>query len=170
LNDFLSLELLETGRVDPILSEFDVVKFATDITDDMQSLAKRGQQISYRHFGNDRFVTLNPSLLKNCIINLISNAIKYSGTDSLISFSTRITAGKLTIIISDNGIGIPEEDQKYLFQAFFRARNTENIPGTGLGLNIVTRYTALMNGKIRFKSQFGLGTAFTITFPVKVKQ
>ena len=170
LNDFLSLELLETGRVDPILSEFDVVKFATDITDDMQSLAKRGQQISYAHFGNDRSVTLNPSLLKNCIINLISNAIKYSGTDSLISFSTRITAGKLTIIISDNGIGIPEEDQKYLFEAFFRARNTENIPGTGLGLNIVTRYTALMNGKIRFKSQLGSGTAFTITFPVKVKQ
>jgi signal transduction histidine kinase len=167
LNDFLSLELLETGRIDPILSEFDLVKFATEITDDMQSLAKRGQQISYRHFGKGRVVTLNPSLLKNSIINLISNAIKYSGTDSLIGFSTRITSSKLTIIISDNGIGIPEEDQKHLFEAFFRAYNTGNIPGTGLGLNIVTRYTALMNGKIRFKSQLNAGTAFTLTFPVR---
>lgn len=167
LNDFLSLELLETGRIDPILSEFDMVKFATDITDDMQSLAKTGQQISYRHFGKGRCVTLNPSLLKNCIINLISNAIKYSGNDSLISFSTRITSSLLTIVIRDNGIGIPREDQKHLFEAFFRAHNTGNIPGTGLGLNIVTRYTALLNGKIRFKSRLNAGTAFTITFPVR---
>jgi len=169
LNDFLSLELLETGRIDPILSEFDLVEFATDITDDMQSLAKTGQQISYHHSGKVRAATLNPSLLKNCIINLISNAIKYSGEDSLIGFSTRITGSKLTIVINDNGIGIPKEDQKHLFEAFFRAHNTGNIPGTGLGLNIVTRYTALMNGKIRFKSELGLGTAFTITFPVKIK-
>lgn len=168
LNDFLSLELLESGRIDPILGDFDLVKFATDITEDMQSLAKKGQQISYRHVGKDRVVTLNPSLLKNSIINLISNAIKYSGTDSLIGFSTRITASRLTIIIRDNGIGIPKDDQKHLFEAFFRAHNTGNIPGTGLGLNIVTRYTSLMNGKIRFKSKLGSGTVFTITFPVKI--
>ena len=167
LNDFLSLELLETGRINPILSEFDLVKFAAEVADDMQSLTKKEQQISYRHYGRGRLVTLNPSLLKNCIINLISNAIKYSGPKSLIEFCTRITSSYLTIIISDNGIGIPKEDQKHLFEAFFRAHNTGNIPGTGLGLNIVTRYTSLMNGKVRCKSQVGEGTTFTITFPVK---
>lgn len=166
LNDFLSLELLETGRINPILSEFDLVKFAADITEDMQSLAKGGQQISYRHSGKRHLVILNPSLLKNCFINLISNAIKYSGHDSLIQVCTKITGSYLTIIISDNGIGIPKEDQKHLFEAFFRAHNTGNIPGTGLGLNIVTRYTALMNGKVRCKSEVGIGTTFTITFPV----
>ncbi len=167
LNDFLSLELLETGRINPALTEFDMVRFAADITEDMQSLAKDGQQINYRHFGKAHLVTLNPSLLKNCIINLISNAIKYSGPDSLIDFSSKITGSYLTIIISDNGIGIPKEDQKHLFEAFFRAHNTGNIPGTGLGLNIVTRYTVLMNGKIRCKSQVNEVTTFTITFPVK---
>jgi len=167
LNDFLSLELLETGRINPILSEFDLVKFAAEVADDMQSLTKKEQQISYRHYGRGRLVTLNPSLLKNCIINLISNAIKYSGPKSLIEFCTRITSSYLTIIISDNGIGIPKEDQKHLFEAFFRAHNTGNIPGTGLGLNIVTRYTSLMNGKVRCKSQVGEGTTFTITLPVK---
>ena len=167
LNDFLSLELLETGRINPILSEFDLVKFAAEVADDMQSLTKKEQQISYRHYGRGRLVTLNPSLLKNCIINLISNAIKYSGPNSLIEFFTRITSSYLTIIIRDNGIGIPQEDQKHLFEAFFRAHNTGNIPGTGLGLNIVTRYTSLMNGKVRCKSQVGEGTTFTITFPVK---
>jgi len=166
LNDFLSLELLETGRINPMLSEFDIVRFATDITEDMQSLAKQEQQIRYRHSGRGQLVTLNPSLLKNCIINLISNAIKYSGPDSLIEFGTRITASELIIIISDNGIGIPKADQKHLFEAFFRAHNTGNIPGTGLGLNIVTRYIALMNGKVRFKSQVQVGTTFTITLPV----
>ena len=167
LNDYLSLELLETGKINPVYSEFDIVSFAADIADDMQSLAKRDQQINYHHYGRGTLVTLNSSLLKNCIINLISNAIKYSGPDSLIDFSTQITARYLTIIISDNGIGIPKEDQKHLFEAFFRAHNTGNIPGTGLGLNIVTRYTALMNGKIRFKSQVNVGTTFTITLPVK---
>ncbi|MEP6610410.1 MAG: ATP-binding protein, partial [Mucilaginibacter sp.] len=121
----------------------------------------------YRHTGEGRTASLNPSLLKNCIINLVSNAIKYSGPDSLIEFCTEITNNNLTIIISDNGIGIPEEDQKHLFEAFFRAHNTGNIPGTGLGLNIVTRYTALMNGKISFKSEVDKGTSFTIVFPVK---
>ena len=170
LNDFLSLELLETGRINPILSQFDLVKFAADIAEDMQSLAKKEQQISYRHSGRGRLVTLNPSLVKNCIINLVSNAIKYSGPDSIIGFRTRITGSYLTIIISDNGIGIPKEDQKHLFEAFFRAHNTGNIPGTGLGLNIVTRYTALMNGKVRCKSQAGEGTTFTITLPVKPQE
>jgi len=167
LNDFLSLELLETGRINPIMSEFDLVSFATDVTEDMRSLAKKEQRINYRHSGRGRLVTLNPSLLKNCMINLISNAIKYSGPDSLIEIFTKINGSYLTIIISDNGIGIPKEDQKHLFEAFFRAHNTGNIPGTGLGLNIVTRYTALMNGKVRCKSQVNKGTTFTITLPVK---
>ncbi|MGY4538583.1 sensor histidine kinase [Mucilaginibacter gilvus] len=167
LNDFLSLELLETGNINPILSEFDVVKFAEDITEDMQSLAKKEQQIVFRHTGQGHLVTLNSSLLKNCLINLISNAIKYSGPDSLIEFRTKTTGSYLTIIIKDNGIGIPKEDQQHLFEAFFRAHNTGNIPGTGLGLNIVTRYVALMNGKVRFKSQVNEGTTFTITFPIR---
>ena len=167
LNDFLSLELLETGRINPILNEFDLVNFAADVAEDMQSLAKKEQQINYRHSGRGRLVTLNPSLLKNCIINLISNAIKYSGPNSLIEFRTKITGSYLTITISDNGIGIPKEDQKHLFEAFFRAHNTGNITGTGLGLNIVARYTALMNGKVRYRSQLNEGTTFTITFPVK---
>jgi signal transduction histidine kinase len=167
LNDFLSLELLETGKINPILSPLDVVRFAEDITEDMQSLVKQKQRIVYHHTGRGRMATLNPSLLKNSVINLISNAIKYSGPASLIEFFTTITKNKLIIIIRDNGIGIPKDDQQHLFEAFFRAQNTGNIPGTGLGLNIVGRYTELMNGTIRFESKVNEGTIFTITFPLK---
>jgi len=167
LNDFLSLELLETGKIKPILIQIDVVNFAEEITEEMQSLAKTEQRIVYHHTGIARLATVNPSLLKNSLINLISNAIKYSGPDSLIEFFTKVTKDYFTIIVKDNGIGIPKKDQVHLFEAFFRAHNTGNIPGTGLGLNIVKRYTALMNGKIKFKSKENIGTSFVITFPTK---
>jgi two-component system, LuxR family, sensor kinase FixL len=96
---------------------------------------------------------------------LISNAIKYSGENTFIEFNTAVDKQKCTITIKDNGIGIPEPDGKHLFEAFFRAHNTGNIPGTGLGLNIVARYTRLMNGHVNFKSSVNHGTLFTLSFP-----
>ncbi|HVW14422.1 MAG TPA: PAS domain-containing sensor histidine kinase [Mucilaginibacter sp.] len=165
LNDFLSLEKLEAGKVEPIYTAFDIVKFAEEITEEMQMVAKQNQMIVYQHTGTESIVKLDPALLKNCIINLIGNAIKYSGENSFIEFSTEISDKQAIVTIKDNGIGIPENDQKHLFEAFFRAHNTGNIPGTGLGLNIVTRYTTLMKGRIQFQSKVNKGTSFTISFP-----
>ncbi|MBE9583982.1 PAS domain-containing sensor histidine kinase [Mucilaginibacter sp. JRF] len=168
LNDFLSLERLEAGKVEPVFTPFDVVKFAEEITEEMQMIAKEAQNIVYQHTGTTSLVSLDQGLLRNCIINLISNAIKYSGEHTFIEFNTELTGDQLIIIIKDNGIGIPESDQKHLFEAFFRAHNTGNIPGTGLGLNIVARYAALMNGQIAFESKINQGTSFTLAFPVRV--
>ncbi|HWZ02333.1 MAG TPA: PAS domain-containing sensor histidine kinase [Mucilaginibacter sp.] len=165
LNDFLSLEKLEAGKVEPAFVKFDLVKFSEDITEEMQMVAKQNQNIIYQHTGINNTVNLDPNLLRNCIFNLIGNAIKYSGENTFIEFNTEITDQYCTIIIKDNGIGIPENDQKHLFEAFFRAHNTGNIPGTGLGLNIVTRYTKLMYGHIDFKSSVNHGTIFTLSFP-----
>jgi two-component system sensor kinase FixL len=164
LNDFLSLEKLEAGRVEPAFSAFNLVKLSEEITEEMQMVAKQNQHIVYQHTGKQSMVNLDQNLLKNCIFNLIANAIKYSGEDTFIEFNTEISDEGCTVIIKDNGIGIPEKDQKHLFEPFFRAHNTGNIPGTGLGLNIVARYTQLMNGKIQFNSVVNKGTSFTITF------
>jgi len=166
LNDFLSLERLEAGKVEPMHTQFDLVTFAEEITEEMQLVAKQNQHISYWHTGANTMVMIDQSLLKNCIINLIGNAIKYSGASASINFYTEIAVRQLIITIKDDGIGIPESDQKHLFEAFFRAHNTGNIPGTGLGLNIVARYTSLMNGAIKFESKVNQGTSFTITFPI----
>lgn len=166
LNDFLSLEKLEAGKVEAVSDAFDIVKFGEEITEEMQLTAKQAQHIIYQHTGTVSIVRLDQALLKNCIINLISNAIKYSGEDSFIEFNTELNDTHLIVAVKDNGIGIPESDQKHLFEAFFRAHNTGNIPGTGLGLNIVTRYAGLMNGTIDFKSQVNQGTSFTLTFPI----
>src|SRR5579872_2575832 len=163
LNDFLSLEKLETGKVEPTFADFDLVKLSEEITEEMQVVAKQNQNIIYQHTGTSSVVHLDQNLLKNCIFNLIGNAIKYSGENTFIEFNTEVNEKNCVITIKDNGIGIPESDQKHLFQAFFRAHNTGNIPGTGLGLNIVARYTALMNGIVEFKSDVNKGTLFTIT-------
>lgn len=167
LNDFLSLEKLEAGKERAALVCFDLVKLSEEITEEMQMVAKEHQNILYQHTGLTSTIKLDPNLLKTCIINLISNSIKYSGENTFIDFSTEITDTHCIIKIGDNGIGIPEADHKHLFEAFFRAHNTGNIPGTGLGLNIVARYTHLMNGSIGFKSSVNMGAMFTISFPLK---
>jgi len=168
LNDFLSLEKLDSGKVKADLSEFDLVKFSEEIRDEMEMVARLGQQIVYQHTGTTSSVILDQNLLHNCIINLLSNAIKYSPEDSIIELDTEVTNNQYLITVSDLGIGIPVEEQIHLFEAFFRANNTGTIQGTGLGLNIVLRYTVLMNGKITFKSVPGKGSRFTLKFPAGV--
>ncbi|GAC1312604.1 MAG: PAS domain S-box protein [Mucilaginibacter sp.] len=164
LNDFLSLEKLEAGKVEPAFTHFDLVKLAEEITEEMQMIAKQNQNIIYQHTGKDSVVNLDQNLLKNCIFNLISNAIKYSGEDTFIEFNTEISKSQCIITVEDNGIGIPEADQKNMFEAFFRAHNTGNIPGTGLGLNIVARYASLMCGKVEYKSAVNHGSSFALIF------
>ena len=169
LNDFLLHEKLEAGKVEPTFAEFNVVKLGEEITEEMQLVSKEGQNIIYQHTGTSSTFKLDHYLLKNCIINLISNAIKYSGENTFIEFNTEINNKELKVIIKDYGIGIPEVDHKHLFEPFFRANNTGTIPGTGLGLNIVQRYSKLMNGTIDFESKINHGTSFTFTFPIKNK-
>lgn len=165
LNNFLQIEKLESGKVEANFSNFDLKELATEIAEEMQTLAKSKQTINYQHLTENSTVILDQNLVKNCVINLLTNAIKYSGEGSLIEFKTEITAKYCKISVKDNGIGIPEEDQKHLFGAFFRGHNTGNILGTGLGLNIVARHVELMNGEVAFESNVDTGTLFTLTFP-----
>lgn len=164
LNDFLSLEKLEAGKVEASTNWFDIISFAEEIAEEMQLISKQNQLIVYEHKGITAQVFLDHNLLKNCIINLISNAIKYSGENTMIQFNTAIQNNELTIDIKDNGIGIPEADLSNLFEPFFRAHNTGDIPGTGLGLNIVQRYVELMNGTVSCTSSQHVGTTFSLFF------
>ena len=164
LNDFLSIDRLEGGKIEPTFTEFNLVKFSEEIIEEMQPIAKQNQHIVYQHSGDNANVTLDANLLKNAIINLISNAIKYSGENTFIEFNTYTNNGTCIIEVKDNGIGIPDEEQKHLLEPFFRANNTGKIPGTGLGLNIVRQYAQLMNGDITWKSKLDEGTLFRLTF------
>lgn len=164
LNDFLSLERLDSGSVLANLEHINLVQLGEEITEEMQLICKKNQHIVYQHTGDTGHFHLDANLIKNSIINLISNAIKYSGEDSFIEFHTEISDSFCTLVVKDNGIGIPVEDQKSLFEPFFRAHNTGNIPGTGLGLNIVRRYVSLMGGTVSFESAQHQGTTITLRF------
>lgn len=164
LNDFLSLEKLEAGKVEANPNWFDMIAFSEEITEEMQLMSKQNQIIVYEHQGTTSQVFLDQNLLKNCIINLISNAIKYSGEDTMIQFNTVIDNHELTVFVRDNGIGIPETEIDNLFEPFFRAHNTGDIPGTGLGLNIVKRYVELMDGNCTCETKQHSGTTFKLHF------
>lgn len=163
LDDFLSLSKLEEGKVEsnPVL--FDLWAFLLELTEEMHGVAKAGQKIVLDYDG-PKEVILDKRLLKNILINLISNATKYSDPETEILVTARITDPYVSISVRDEGIGIPEDEQIHLFERFYRAHNATNIQGTGLGLNIVQKYVSLMEGSVEFESILDVGTTFTLTF------
>jgi two-component system, LuxR family, sensor kinase FixL len=167
LNDFLSVERIESGRVIPSIERFDIRSLCDDLVDGIKIQAKPGQQIMYKHEGPIE-IALDSAMIQHCVINLLSNSVKYSGGNGLIKLATMVNKNRFTVRIADNGIGIPGDEQQHLFEAFFRAGNTREFGGTGLGLNIVKRYTELMNGTISFKSTENKGTLFVLRFPLPI--
>jgi PAS domain S-box-containing protein len=164
LNEFLSLERIEQGQVPCQPTEIDVVHLCIELIEELRALTKSGQTISYDHDGEERGVTLDRQMLSNVITNLVTNAVKYSPENKPISLRTSITGGLLHITTTDEGMGIPEEDQQHLFERFFRGSNATTIQGTGLGLNLVRRYLELMHGSIGFTSAPG-HTVFQVELP-----
>jgi signal transduction histidine kinase len=169
LDDFLSLSKLEEGKVNYVPEPFELELFINETVNEMQQIAKPGQVISYKHVGTHQAVFLDRKILKNVLLNLVSNAIKFSNEGKPIELQSNRKNGELTITITDHGVGIPKADQSHLFERFFRANNVTNVQGTGLGLSIVSKYVELMNGNIRFKSTENIGTTFTLTFNIDEK-
>ena len=164
LNDFLSLDKLDQGKIEAKREEFNLKLFSEEIIEEVKSILKFGQTITHE-FSGELIIFQDKKILKNIYLNLISNAIKYSQEGKKIILNVEVTKKKVQIKIEDEGIGIPKEDQNNLFTKFFRAGNALNIEGTGLGLNIVKRYVELIGGSINFNSQEEIGTTFIVQFP-----
>ncbi|MBL0329515.1 MAG: PAS domain S-box protein [Bacteroidetes bacterium] len=161
LNDFLSLSKLEEGKVDNMPEETNLRQFLDEIVSEMKVMALDGQVITLAHDGNE-LVSVDRKLLKNVMFNLISNAIKFSPSGGEIAIKSIVDSATIAISVQDSGIGISKEDQKHLFERFFRGHNATHIQGTGLGLSIVARYAQLMNGSVAIESEENKGTIFTI--------
>lgn len=165
LDEFLSLDKVEQGKVEIVREHFDLYEFAGDLVEEVNGMLKPGQHI-HRTYNGQRDILQDKKILRNIFLNLLSNAIKYSEEHQTVHVDINI-GDKLGIIkVRDEGIGIPEEEQKNLFNKFYRAKNATNIQGTGLGLNIVKRYVELLDGNISFISKANQGTTFTIEFPL----
>ena len=111
-------------------------------------------------------VRLDASLLRKILMNLLSNALKYSGENVVTTVRAGCQGQELTITVEDQGVGISKEDQAHLFEQFFRAPSVIAVAGTGLGLYIITKYLELMGGTIDLQSAPGQGTTVTITLPL----
>lgn len=165
LNDILSLSKLEEGRIEANSVIVELGPFFDDLQEQMDLVSNGKVDLQINHQGADK-ITIDPNLIRNILVNLISNAIKYSYADGIVKIESRGTDNNLEVSVIDNGIGIPLSEQKDLFDRFFRASNVTNIEGTGLGLNIVLRFVQLMNGEITFESIPEEETKFTIKIPV----
>lgn len=164
LNDFLSISKLEEGKIDASLGNINLLPIVEEVIEELEALKKEGQNIIKQIKGTPCDLKADEKILKNIIINLLSNAIKYS--EKTITLTCDFSDKKNVLItIKDEGQGIPIEDQKHLFERFFRAKNATNIQGTGLGLNIVKKYVEMLNGSITFKSELNVGSEFNVKLP-----
>jgi len=165
LEDFLNLGKLDEGKVLASYGELNLDELIQDTTEEMKGLLKPGQEFVYKQTG-DANAYSDKNLLKNILINLLTNAIKFSNEGSPIIINSRMQEKTATISVSDSGIGISQADQEHLFSSFFRGKNATNIQGTGLGLHIVKRYLDLLGGNIFIQSQLEKGTEISFTIPV----
>jgi len=163
LEEFLSLGKLEEGRVSETKTEFNLRELLIELVSELSNLAKEGQTMVV-DCNEDEIVLLDKGMLRNILINLVSNALKYSGEKSEVLISVTHDTDKVILSIKDSGIGISEEDLKHMTDRFFRGTNAINIQGTGLGLHIVKKYLEIMGGTIEFASELHVGTEVKITF------
>jgi len=166
LNDFLSIERLESGKVNYRFEEFSLVGLVNEVIYSANINLKNGQDISYQQNLEDCILKQDKSVLELVLTNLIGNAIKYSGEDTLINLTIRRDDKIVYFEIKDEGIGIPEKDQKHIFERYFRAENAVLNQGTGIGLNIAKVHLENLGGKIGFTSMEHEGSVFSVEIPI----
>ncbi|WP_290627790.1 PAS domain-containing sensor histidine kinase [Altibacter sp.] len=166
LDDFLSIERIETGKATYKFSEFPLSKVINEVIYDANMLLKDGQRINYPHNIDDIVIEFDEKILELILTNLINNAIKYSPEHTVIDVQVALNKDNLSIMITDEGMGIPEKEQKFIFNRYFRAENALLDQGTGIGLNIVKSHLENLGGTIMFSSKENKGSSFTVVLPI----
>jgi signal transduction histidine kinase len=166
LTDFLSVERLESGKVNYKFSDFPLSKVINEVVYDANMMLKDGQKINYPKNIDSINLNFDEKILELILTNLIGNAVKYSSEKSIIDIDV-VEGEYLEIIIKDQGIGIPQNEQKHIFNRYFRAGNALVSQGTGIGLNIVKSHLENLGGSITFISKENKGSTFIMSIPVE---
>ncbi|MEO8971947.1 MAG: ATP-binding protein [Ktedonobacteraceae bacterium] len=174
INDVLDLAKIESGRMDVTDSDVDVKELITSVMEEMQSLAtERGLQFKQVVEERASHIETDEMKLRQILLNLVANSLKFTLEGEITLTASYIPASesegdKVAIAVKDTGIGIPQEIQERIFEAFYQAdnSNTRKYGGTGLGLSIVRQFTELLGGKLEIESEVGAGSTFTIILPV----
>lgn len=167
LEDILIIGKSEIGKLHYKESTFEIISLAAKIVEEIKIVDENHHDIRFVHNVNEAQIKSDKKLTQQIISNLLTNSVKYSEKGKLVDFIIKVQNDTFIIDIKDEGIGIPEEDQKYLFQPFHRSRNVDKIKGTGLGLVIVKKSVDTMKGKINVESTEGKGTRIKIELPYK---
>jgi signal transduction histidine kinase len=169
VDDLLQIARAEAGRIPIRVASMSVIQPINEVLEELKPLAnEKNIQMIYQPSPDLSNVMADPERLKELMVNLIGNAIKYTLGAGTISITHDIKNGGLVTNVKDTGMGISPENQKKLFEKYFRVENDNmrNIQGTGLGLFIVKQLVEKMNGTIWVESEEGRGSTFSILLPL----
>jgi PAS domain S-box-containing protein len=173
IDEVLIVSKAESGKIQLKPKLLDVIEFSQQLNQTislsapnhhLEFVIKDTRSQSQKHIHSAQ---LDSKILQQSLTNLLTNAIKYSPEGGNVTFQLELLPNTIQFRVIDAGIGIPEVDQKYLFEPFHRANNVGTIQGTGLGLSIVKRLITIHQGNIDVKSAPGKGSCFTITIPIQ---
>lgn len=171
VNDLLDVSRIQEGQIHLEVRPSQIEKIVEEVIDDYSALVKTaGVSVDYQIVnGPLAIVETDPDKLRRVMINLFSNAIKYTPAGGKIKIILEKKGSSVSVSIADTGVGIPKSEQSHIFEKFFRSHNVLKMSpdGTGLGLFIVKSLVEIMGGKISFESEEGKGTAFYFTLPLK---
>lgn len=174
LDDILLLNQVEVGKLAFNPNSLNLIQFCQVLVEELQ-LSTSDHQINFLIKVDDdaqlnllNNANMDEKLLRQILINLLSNAIKYSPDGKDVIFELNFDNNSVIFTVIDQGIGIPKEEQEFLFESFHRAKNVGNIPGTGLGLSIVKKCVNLHGGNVSLSSIIDVGTTFTVVIPFQL--
>lgn len=166
LDDVLTYGKSEEYRTQLVISQIVLSGFLNKIVEEVSHYTKKEVSFIKTDYALvSTIFTSDEKLLRSILINLLTNAIKFSPGAESVYLSARDTGNHLVIKVRDEGIGIPDDEINKIFEPFLRGKSVVSIQGAGLGLSIVKKSVELLNGTIRIKSQVGIGTIFTVTIP-----
>lgn len=165
LDDVLIYGKSETGKIQLVISDIALIEFLKRVTEEV-GLRPEKHIIKTEYHQIPDLIRTDEKLLRGIIINLLTNAIKFSPDKDHVYLMVQGSNSSIIIKVRDEGIGIPSDELNKIFEPFLRGKGVEAIQGTGLGLSIVKKSVELLNGNIQLESEIGKGTTFIVTIPV----
>ncbi len=168
LDDVLVSNRSDAGRIPFEPRLIDIKGFCEELLEELHMVQGNNRVVFSCGIRGNTTYLMDQALLNQILHNLLSNALKYSPDDKPVRFRADAVGSRLCLVVEDEGIGIPLEDQEQLFTPFYRASNAGAAKGTGLGLYIAKSSTELHGGTLHVSSEQGRGTRFEVNLPATV--
>ena len=166
MENILDIGRIDEGKIELFKKKVSFKNFMDEFVQSNSEIKGQQRKLKYHFDTTDQIINIDEILLRNILRNVVSNAFKYSAGQQAPELTVSSHDHTYFITIKDYGIGIPEIDQPFIFQSFFRASNAKVFPGSGLGLMIAKKLIVLHGGDIDFESKIGNGCTITIKLPI----